>query len=140
MSLFLSFIGIFSTVSLWPIVFLLNEFHVERIPENSQIPWKFICTSSALSVVFNFSINFGIAYTYPLFISLGTVLGIPLNGIVDVFVHGVNLFSSWKFTGADLIVAGFLLMLLPPRDSRYIQRFLFCKCRKSNASSLLAEE
>ena len=34
--------------------------------------------------VFNFLVNFGIAVTYPLFIALGTVVGIPLNaGKID---------------------------------------------------------
>ena len=79
-----------------------------------DVPWAYVCGSSALGVVFNFSINFGIAYTFPLFISLGTVLGIPFNAIVDVVFRQVDLLN-WKITAMDLIVGGFLLMLLPPR-------------------------
>ena len=128
MSLFLSSLGLFSTLLLWPVVLILDFTNCERIYGSEvEIPWLFIITSSALSVVFNFSINFGIAYTYPLFISLGTVLGIPINGVVDLLARGVNLFSTWKFVAVDLIVAGFLLMLLPPQDSHYVQR-LFRPC------------
>jgi solute carrier family 35 protein F3/4 len=128
MSLFLSSLGLFSTLFLWPVVLTLQVTHTEVIAgPDVKIPWLFLSASSALSVLFNFSINFGIAYTYPLFISLGTVLSIPVNALVDLLARRVNLFSTWKFAAVDLIVAGFLLMLLPPRDSRWIHR-TFCCC------------
>lgn len=133
MSLFLSSLGLFSTLILWPVVLTLHFTKVEELSGNGVvIPWKLISVSAALSVVFNFSINFGIAYTYPLFISLGTVLGIPLNGIVDIAVRHVNLFLTWKFVGVDLVVAAFLLMLLPPHDSRWIQKNVCCCFTGSN--------
>lgn len=136
MSLFLSSLGLFSTLALWPIMLALQLTGKEKIAGGDvDIPWKFICTSSALSVVFNFSINFGIAYTYPLFISLGTVLGIPLNAVVDLAVRHVNLFFTWKFTATDLVIGGFLLMLLPPRDSQYVQRILCCSFLKRRRKS-----
>ena len=124
MSLFLTSIGLFSTLFLWPIVLTLHLTRVEDL--HQHIPWRFICASSALSVLFNFSINFGIAYTYPLFISLGTVLGIPVNAVVDVFARKVDILN-WKLTAVDLIVGGFLLMLLPPKDSYRVHRLLCCR-------------
>ena len=128
MALFLSMIGFFTTVTLWPIILILHFLHVEVL---TDIPWGYICASSALGVIFNFSINFGIAYTFPLFISLGTILGIPLNAIVDVIVRHVD-FLNWKFTATDLIVGGFLLMLVPPSDSvcveRNVRKAVTCKC------------
>lgn len=120
MSLFLSTIGLFSTLCLWPIPLTLHLTEVEVI---AKVPWGYLCLSACLSILFNFSINFGIAYTYPLFISLGTVLGIPLNALVDALFRGVDFFG-WKFPATDLIVAGFILMLLPPNDSQCIQRGL----------------
>ena len=96
-----------------------------------NIPWGYICGSSILGVVFIFSINFGISYTFPLFISLGTVVGIPLNAIVDVIVRHID-FLNWKFLATDLIVGGFLLMLVPPSDSVFIHktvgRMATCTC------------
>lgn len=117
MTLFLTTLGLFSTIFLWPIILIL---HLLKVEEVSDIPWGYICASSALSVLFNFCINFGIAYTFPLFISIGTLLGIPLNAAVDYFVRKVS-FWNWKFTATDFIVAGFLLMLTPPSDSLYLQ-------------------
>ena len=129
MGLFLSSLGLFITVAFWPFVVLLHYLHVERV---EGVPWGFICAHSALSLLFNFSINFGIAYTFPLFISLGTVLGIPLNALVDVVVRHTMFFSTWKFTATDLIVGGFLLMLVPPVDSQWIHRqfMVLITCRK----------
>ena len=119
MGLFLSTLGLFITIAFWPILLLLHFIHVERL---EHIPWGFICAHSALGLLFNFSINFGIAYTFPLFISLGTVLGIPLNALVDVMIRHTPFFKTWKFTATDLIVGGFLLMLVPPADSQWIHR------------------
>eukprot|EP00662_Eupelagonemidae_sp_cell21_P017325 gene17325-54169_t len=44
-----------------------------------NVPWGTLAAAHSLSLAFNFLVNFGIALTYPLFISLGTVVGIPLN-------------------------------------------------------------
>jgi solute carrier family 35 protein F3/4 len=101
----------------------LSEFEVVV-----DVPWNYLCGSSALGVLFNFFINFGIAYTFPLFISLGTVMGIPVSALVDAFVRHVDLLN-WKITGMDLIVGGFLLMLLPPSASVWVQSKL-CFCTK----------
>ena len=117
MALFLSFLGLFSILALWPIPLVLHWFNIEVI---AHVPWGYLCASSAFSIVFNFSINFGIAYTFPLFISIGTVLGIPINAVVDSIIHHVS-FLNWKWAATDLIVAGFMMMLLPPSDSKFIQ-------------------
>lgn len=136
MSLFLTAIGVFSTLCLWPIPLVLHLTGTEVI---ANVPWGYLCISSSLSVLFNFSINFGIAYTFPLFISLGTVLGIPLNALIDALFRGVDFFG-WKFPATDLIVGGFVLMLLPPGESQCIHRGLAkavtckaCKNRQKNS-------
>ena len=104
-----------------------------------EIPWLYIGCSSVAGVVFNFAINFGIAYTFPLFISLGTIIGVPLNALFDAFVRHVDLLN-WKITAMDLIIGGFLLILVPPTVSRTLERLLTCnyccgkcsRCRHRN--------
>ena len=118
MSLFLSSLGLFNTFFLWPIALLLHFLNAEVI---TDIPWAFLFASSAFGVVFNFSINFGIAYTFPLFISIGTVMGIPINAIIDYVIRHSSILN-WKFPATDLIVGGFMLMLLRPADSEVIQK------------------
>ena len=131
MSLFLTMLGLFSTFFLWPIAAILHIVGVEKVID---VPWTYICASSVLGVAFNFSINFGIAYTFPLFISLGTILGIPINAVMDTVFRGVGI-VNWKFVAIDLIVGGFLLMLLPPSDSVYIQNYFMCKKPTNDISS-----
>ena len=123
MGLFVSSIGLFNFLFFWPIILALHYTNVEVI---TDVPWTFLWISSALGVVFHFAISFGIAYTFPLFISLGTILGIPLNAIIDALVHHVHL-ANWKITAIDLIVGSFLLILLPANVSQWIQR-IFCRC------------
>eukprot|EP00731_Ephydatia_muelleri_P025497 Em0017g580a len=120
MALFLSVIGAFNTVTLFPVVLLLHFTGVEIL---YHIPWNYVIWSSILGVIFNFLINFGIAYTYPLFISLGTLLGIPINATIDALVHNIDL-VNWKIPGAILIMSGFLMLLAPPSDSLTIHKFI----------------
>jgi len=120
MSLFLSSLGIFNTLFLWPIPLTLHLLNLEVI---TDIPWTFLCSSSAFGIVFNFSINFGITYTFPLFISIGTLMGIPISAVIDYTARHVSMLN-WKFPATDLIVGGFLLMLLPPSDSYFVQKHL----------------
>ena len=108
MTLFLSSLGLFSKLFLWPIALTLHLLNAEEI---TNVPWLYLCASSALAVVFNLSINFGIAYTFPLFISIGTLLGIPLNAVVDQVFRDVTILN-WKFPATVLIIAGFILMLM----------------------------
>ena len=110
-ALFLSMLGIVNFLVLWP-PFEILYFTREESINWSNIPWGFLCGRSILSLVFNFLINFGIAFTFPLFISLGTILGIPINGIVDS-VYRNKTFSGLQIGASFLIVGGFLLMLLP---------------------------
>ena len=134
MSLFLSSLSVFASMFLWPVPLLLHLLGIELL---HNVPWTYLFTSSVLGVVFNFSINFGIAYTFPLFISLGTILGIPLNAIIDMTFRGVNFFN-WKFVATDLIIAGFLVMLLPPSDSIFLQKqfMRIIKCANRPVASL----
>ena len=130
MGLFLSTLGVFNLVAFWPIVLTLHLTGVESLTA-VEIPWAFVFSTAMLGFVFNFFINFGIAFTFPIFISLGTVLGIPINAVVDLVIRHIP-FAPWKFTASDLIIGGFLLMLVPVSDSRWIhsvlKRVFFC-CR-----------
>ena len=129
MALFLSSLGLFNMVAFWPIVLTLHLTGVESLTAVA-IPWAFVFSSAILGFVFNLFINFGIAFTFPIFISLGTVLGIPVNAVVDLAIRHIP-FAGWKFMASDLIVGGFLLMLVPVSDSRWIHSLLkrvFCCC------------
>lgn len=115
-SLFLSCLGILNLLGFWPIMEIMHFTHYEKI-HWSNMPWEFLCGSAALGLLFNFLINFGIAFTFPLFISLGTVLGIPINAGVDaIWWH--DTFSALKWVGAVMIIIGFLLMSYRGKNGR----------------------
>ena len=120
MSLFLSFLGLFNLLAFWPVMITLHFTGVEDF-EFRYIPWLPLCISALASFAFNFLINFGIAFTFPLFISIGTILGIPLNAVVDVVIRHIDLLN-WKITAAVLIIGGFLLMLTPSGDSLFLHK------------------
>eukprot|EP00794_Sanderia_malayensis_P017531 gene17531-19281_t len=120
-SLFLSCIGIFNLLVLWPI-FEILYYTNEEIITWDEIPWSYLCGGAVLGVIFNFFINFGIAITFPLFISLGTLLGIPVNALVDtIFRH--KEFGGFQIGAGLLIIGGFLLMLVPENiNKRFFKR------------------
>ena len=113
-SLFLTCLGLINLLCFWPILEIMHFTHYERIIWK-HIPWSYLCGSAALGLLFNFLINFGIAFTFPLFISLGTVLGIPINAAVDAIWRGAS-FSWAKGIGAVMIIVGFILMSLRSKD------------------------
>lgn len=104
----ISTLNIFIVCPLW---FLLQQTDAESFDWDS-IPWLFLCGSAILGLAFNFLVNFGVAYTTPLFVSLGTVVGIPLNAAADRLFRAVSL-GSVKIGGCCLILISFLLMLIP---------------------------
>ncbi|XP_078490027.1 solute carrier family 35 member F3 [Ciona intestinalis] len=121
-SLFLTLLGVTNILFLWVIFVILYATGVETLV-TSEIPWSYMCGSAALSLVFNFLVNFGIAFTYPLFISIAMMLGIPLNAAVDTIFRD-ELFSSWRLAAALLVIVGFSLMMCPDTWNLPIHRAL----------------
>ena len=148
-ALFLTTLGLLNAVFLWIIFVVLSATGAE--PLTTSIPWKFLSASAILSLLFNFLINFGIAYTYPLFISLGTVVGIPLNAGVDRVFRDIA-FGDIKIEGSAFIIVGFLMLLLPGGISDTVDdgfRTMFCldekcwpigkSCRRSGSDSSMTK-
>lgn len=127
-ALFLSFLGILSSLLLWPIILILYYTHIELI-EWQKTPWTYLCGTSSLNLVFNFVLNFGIAFTYPLFISLGIVLGIPVNALADTIFRGAK-FGVLQIVAAILIITGFAFMLVPENYEDRLQEK--CGCKRSD--------
>jgi len=110
-SAFLSCIGLFNLLFMWIIPVILNAVGAESLVFR-DIPWDFVIGGAILSLIFNFLINFGIAYTYPLYISLGTILGIPLSAIVDM-IWRQKKFNLIEAFGDIQVIIGFFLLLVP---------------------------
>ena len=116
-SFFMSTLSVISTLLLWPVCLALHFAGVEVL---HHLPWRFLLPNAALGLLFNFLINFGIAFTYPLFISLGTVLGIPVNAVADYVFRGIVI-STLKYISAAYILTAFAFMVVSPRASEYVK-------------------
>ena len=86
----LAIIGLLDLVLLWPISLILFATDVETA-NWEEIPWDLLCLSAFLGLCFNLSLNFGVTFTYPLFISIGAVLIAPAN----LMVRSSNIRSSY---------------------------------------------
>ncbi|KAK3722097.1 hypothetical protein QZH41_019841, partial [Actinostola sp. cb2023] len=130
-SLFLSLLGLLDTVLLWPIIVVFH-FTCYELINWSNMPWLYLCGTGLLALIFNFLLNFGIALTYPLFISLGVVLGIPLNALADAIIREKG-FGVFKIVAAILIIVGFVLMLIPDQYEDKLREKVCCKKKSRSA-------
>lgn len=110
-SLFMTCLGLANALIFWPIMVGLAVSHTEQIDLRTA-PWGFIVGSSVLGFIFNLMINIGIAVTYPLFVSIGMFIGIPLNTLIDYLARGVR-YSTLDVVGIVLIIISFLIILIP---------------------------
>ena len=107
---FLSALGLVNSIIGIGIVFASQKLHFEDEFSFSDLPWFTLCISGLFGILTNFLINFGIAVVHPVFISLGTAIGIPMNALVDVLINHIH-FSKWKIVGFGLVFVGFLVSL-----------------------------
>ncbi|XP_054654487.1 putative thiamine transporter SLC35F3 isoform X2 [Dunckerocampus dactyliophorus] len=84
----------------------------------STVLLSLLCTVSVaditvlLHTAFNVLVNFGIAITYPTLISLGIVLSVPVNAMVDLYTCEIH-FNTVRLIAVSIICLGFLMLLLP---------------------------
>ena len=81
-SLILSCLGPLTTFHLWSLLVIFQFTEYKRVTW-SDLLWEYLCGTGALALVFHFLMIFGVASISPLFISLGAVISIPLNSLID---------------------------------------------------------
>ncbi|XP_048865480.1 putative thiamine transporter SLC35F3 isoform X3 [Brienomyrus brachyistius] len=111
-ALFLTIVGgaNFVFISFVPVILYFT--HVEYFGSPDNIPWAFLCGVAGLLLAFNILVNFGIAVTYPTLISLGIVLSVPVNAMVDLYTCEIQ-FNTVRLIAVFIICLGFLMLLLP---------------------------
>lgn len=124
MALFLTLLGICNIFLFWIIILPLHFTKYEHI-DWSNMPWLSLNVSGILVLFFNYMVNFGIAFTSPLFIALGTMVGTPLNAAADYIFNGKS-FGWEKIIATCMILLGFSLMLIPNENLQSFERKLFC--------------
>uniref|UniRef100_A0A0N4Z327 EamA domain-containing protein n=1 Tax=Parastrongyloides trichosuri TaxID=131310 RepID=A0A0N4Z327_PARTI len=101
----LGFLNLF--IDIIPSTFLC--IYKKEIIDFNYIPWLPIIGSTLLSLLFNFLINFGIALLHPLVISIGMLMGIPLNIIVDIIFRGLKVEKEFIIGGSLMLLSFFLI-------------------------------
>lgn len=78
MSMFFTLIAILNTFFMWPIVLLLYFTGAETIIW-SRIPWLPLSGAALLNLTANVLGNFGVMWTYEVFLILGLLFAIPIS-------------------------------------------------------------
>lgn len=117
---FLGLLGFYTFVLTWPAVLLLIIYSDQTMPGADTLAWVYQIAHALAALSCNFLINFGVARTYPLFISIGTVLGIPMSMAVDCVLRGSAtrraLVQPLSLVGAGCILVAFCIMLWRDRQ------------------------
>uniref|UniRef100_A0A8C5UH44 Solute carrier family 35 member F3 n=1 Tax=Malurus cyaneus samueli TaxID=2593467 RepID=A0A8C5UH44_9PASS len=122
-ALFLSVLAVFNVLFVTCIPVILYFTKVEYWSSFDIIPWGNLCGFSILLLTFNILLNFGIAITYPTLISLGIVLSVPVNAVVDHYTSEI-VFNSVRVIAIIIIGLGFLLLLLPEEWDVWVIKLL----------------
>lgn len=113
----LSCIGVFSLVTIWPGVIIVHYTGYETFEVPSNHIGSLIAVNMFLDTMFNLFLLFGIALSSPLFISIGSMLVIPVTLITDVVIHSIHV-PVGVIMGCALIAMAFVL--LHWRDKRTV--------------------
>ena len=93
----------------WPVIIILHYVGVEPFELPPPPAQDGIAINIVLDIVLTAANFVGIAFTSPLFITVGSILTIPVSVLADKFVNNF-LLPVWAFIGMALIMVGFLLL------------------------------
>uniref|UniRef100_UPI00358F0F66 solute carrier family 35 member F4-like n=1 Tax=Myxine glutinosa TaxID=7769 RepID=UPI00358F0F66 len=108
----LSFLGLFNLVAVSVIPIILYVTGVEFWHAARALPWLYLCGVACLLLVFNFLVHFGLVVTFSTFISLGVLLSVPGNAVVELLQKRLVI-NAVRLSALALISFAFLLLLLP---------------------------
>jgi len=105
-------IGLTCCVLLWPGILLVHYQQWEVFEFPQAISGGLLVAGVFIGLLFNFSLNYGIAQTQPLFMRLVTTCSIPASFVVDEALAGGYQPHWARIVGALLVIVGFLLFSL----------------------------
>ncbi|KAG8200007.1 hypothetical protein JTE90_006243 [Oedothorax gibbosus] len=128
LSFFFSLVGLCNALLMWPIFLALYFSNLEIINFN-EIPWLPLMGAALFIFLANLLGNFGVIFTYEVFLTLGFLFAVPASAAVDVYLYNVE-FKGMKLAGVILSMIGFCLVLLPENWPDYITMCLRWRWRK----------
>jgi solute carrier family 35 protein F5 len=129
-----SLVGLISVVFSWPVLLMLNYtgFEEFELPSGSLQIGILVITTFAVFCN-NYMFTFGVALTAPGFVTIGSMLAIPVSGLVDRFVRDVS-FPALKIGGTAAVVAGFVLLNIDDRWLWTKLKPVLCRFRSGHGS------
>ncbi|EDV19067.1 uncharacterized protein TRIADDRAFT_62481 [Trichoplax adhaerens] len=132
-SMLLSIISVLNLLFGWISVIIFHFAGIENLMW-SEVPWEPLMITNLFNMLYTGSVIIGVAVTYPVFISLGALFGIPINAVIDVIFRNES-FSVLKIFSTLLLALGFLILLIPLEKAQWISKMpinlLMCRRRKT---------
>ncbi|RDD37189.1 Solute carrier family 35 member F4 [Trichoplax sp. H2] len=132
-SMLLSIISVLNLLLGWISVIIFHFAGIENLMW-SEVPWEPLMITNLFNMLYTGSVIIGVAVTYPVFISLGALFGIPINAVIDVIFRNES-FSVLKIFSTLLLALGFLILLIPLEKAQWISKMpinlLMCRRRKT---------
>lgn len=122
---FLGVLGCACAVVLWTALLALVLTGTEDTPPlSNSVAWTWVMVHALAALAFNFLVNWGVVRTYPLFISIGTILGIPLSVLWDCAASSfrgeacLTVTSPAPLLGFLAIIVSFILLVVRDHQVR----------------------
>lgn len=110
-SFFTCVLGLQTFLVYWIPTTVLVSSNVEII-EPTTFPWTAFLLTGLAGFGFSTLMCVGIAVTYPIYMSMGPLLAIPINALVDAYIENI-FFDKLKILGTLAISMGFLILTVP---------------------------
>ncbi|EDV19069.1 uncharacterized protein TRIADDRAFT_62483 [Trichoplax adhaerens] len=132
-SMLLTIISIINFLLGWIPVVIFHYTGFEKLTW-SDIPWEPLMITNLFNMLHSCFVVIGVAVTYPVFISLGSLFGIPINAVIDAIFRNES-FSALKIVSTLLLAVGFLILLIPLEKAKSISRTVvkLLTCRHGKA-------
>lgn len=138
MSFFFTSVGFCNVLMMWPFFLTLYFTNVETIHWN-HLPWLPLLGAALFIFLANILGNFGVIWTYEVFLTLGLIFAIPASAVVDVYMYSV-VFHGMKLAGILLTMIGFFLVLLPENWPDYLTLLLRWRRNKYSKDNLVNQQ
>ena len=111
---FISLIGLVNILTCWPVIWVAGAFGFEdafALPMPFTLEGNLFYGGSALATGYNFAFMVGLNFLGPIFISIASILQLPVSAASDLLLHGIGI-GPLICIGGVCIAIGFMVLTL----------------------------